>query len=127
MNCQSCSARIDYLFVTNCAYCGSKIEASGVPQINSLPELPVAKRPVWKATLVNIAYTFASSAAGMISGAVVAYCLVGAAYQIFFRASDNAHSGCGGWGMAIGMLSIFSGAYLGTVGGAALSVKRPLL
>ncbi len=127
MNCQSCSARIDYLFVTNCAYCGSKIEASGVAQIDPFPEIQVAKARGWKATLINIGYTVASSTAGMISGAVAAYSLVVVAYQIFFRVSDNAHTGCCSCGMAIGMLSIFSGAFLGTVGGAAFAVKRPLL
>ena len=127
MNCQSCSARVDYLFVTNCAYCGSKIEASGVTQINPFPELPVAKRSGWAATLVNIAYTLATSSAGMISGVVAAYCLFAVAYQIFFRSIENAHRGCGGPEMLIGMLSVCSGAYLGAVGGAVFAVKRPLL
>lgn len=126
MNCQSCSARIDYRFVTSCAYCGSKIEASGISQINPFPELQGAKRSGWVATFVNIAYTLAASSAGMISGVVTAYCLFAVAYQIFFRSIENAQRGCGGPEMVVGMLSICAGAYLGAVGGAVFAVKRPL-
>ena len=93
MNCQNCTARIDYRFLTSCAYCDSRVEASGVSQIDLYPQLQVARRAVWK-TLINIAYTLASSAAGMISGAVTSYALLLVVYQIFFRAGESAHTGC---------------------------------
>lgn len=126
MNCQSCNARINYYFLTNCAHCGSEIEGSGVPQIDPLPEPHFPKIRTWKAMLINIAYTLASSMAGMISGIVSAYFLGAVVYQIFFRASETAHSGCGGPGMAIAILSVFSGAYLGIMGGTFFAIKRPL-
>lgn len=126
MNCQSCNARVDYYFLTSCAHCNSKIDASGVPQIDPFPEPHFAKRRVWIATVVNIAYMIASSMAGMISGIVSAYFLGVVVYQIFFRASESAHSGCGGPGMAIALLSIFSGAYLGIMGGTVFAIRRPL-
>jgi hypothetical protein len=126
MNCQNCTARIDYRFLTSCAYCGSKVDASGVSQIDPFPELQVAKRPVWK-VLISIAYTIASSAAGLISGTVAGYGLFVVIYQIFFRGTESAHTGCCNCGILLGMLSVFGGAYLGSVGGAVFSIKRPLL
>ena len=126
MNCQSCSARIDYRFETRCTYCGSKIEASGVAQINPFADVQVANRSGWAKSVINIAYTLAASTAGMISGVVTGYCLFVAAYQIFLRSIDNAYRGCGGPEMLVGMLSICAGAFLGTVGGAVFAVKRPL-
>ena len=126
MNCQSCTARIDYRFLTSCAYCGSNVEASGVSQVDPYPALEASRQPVWK-LLVNIAYTLASSGAGMISGTVTAYAVHAVSYEIFFRGSTNPHSGCGGWGMVIGLLSVYAGAQLGAVGGTLFAVKRPLM
>lgn len=126
MNCQNCTARIDYRFLTSCAYCGSKVDASGVSQIDPFPELQVAKRPVWK-TLITIVYTLASSAAGMVSGAVAGYVLLAVLYEIFLRGTESAHNGCCSCGILLGMLSVFGGAYLGTVGGAVFGVKRPIV
>ena len=125
MNCQSCSARIDYRFETNCTYCGSQIKASGVAQINPFTEVQVANSSGWARSVINVSYTLATSTAGMISGVVTGYCLFVVAYQLFLRSIDNAYRGCGPE-MLVGMLSVCAGAFLGTVGGAVFAVKRPL-
>lgn len=126
MNCQSCTARIDYRFETSCAYCDAKVEASGVPLVDSFPDLQVKKRRAWPAAVINVAYTLASSIAGMISGTVAAYTFAVVTYEIFFSGNSNVNNGCGGFGMVFGMLSMLAGAHLGAVGGAVFSVKRPL-
>jgi len=131
MNCQNCKARIDYRFLTKCAHCGAEVKPAGLETpsiVSDLPSAEVAERRLtWKQHLINVAYVFASSIAGMISGAVVVYVGVAAVYIAFFSSGPHGNSSedCAR-GMAVGLLSILSGAYLGTVGGSVFAVKNPL-
>ena len=130
MNCPSCNARIDYRFLTNCAYCDCEVERASLAQNNPIPDLQltpsVEENLTWKKGLTNLAYVFASAIAGMISGAVVVYVTVGIAYVTFFSGGGGNPSQACARGMAIGFLSVLSGAFLGTVGGSVFAVKRPL-
>ena len=128
MNCQRCNARIDYRFLANCAYCGYEIERAVLPKIDAIPAhlvTSVEKSLTWKQRLINMAYVFVSSIAGMISGAVVVYFTAAIVYSSLFSSLGNPSQDCAR-GMAVGFLSITSGAFLGTVGGSVFAVKHPL-
>ena len=123
MNCKSCNTSIDYRFLTKCGHCDSEIESIGVPAIRS--PAPVERHFTWIHGLINLAYVFVSSIAGMISGAVVIYVAGGIAYLALFShvGSGNSSEECAR-GTAIAMLLILSGALLGTVGGCVFAVKN---
>ena len=127
MNCKSCNTTIDYRFLTNCAHCNCEVEEGSLTQIDSLPDPPSIQPGLpWRQSLINLCYVFATSAAGMISGAVVLYCLAAIVYRTFFMdVGGNPSTHCGR-GMAVAFLSILCGAFLGTVGGSILAVKKPL-
>jgi hypothetical protein len=125
MNCQSCDTTIDYRFQINCARCETE-EAN-------LPILPIEapidslkKRLTWVKRVVNFLYVLISSAAGMISGGVVLYFAGAIIYRAFLRSSDNVPHSCGGPAEAIAILSIWGGAFLGTVGGSVFAMKKPI-
>ena len=125
MNCQSCDTTIDYRFQTNCAGCETK-EAN-------LPILPIEapidslkKRLTWVKRVVNFFYLLISSAAGMISGGVVLYFAGAIIYRAFLRSDDSVPHSCGGPAEAIAILSIWGGAFLGTVGGSVFAMKKPI-
>ena len=61
----------------------------------------------------------------MISGAIVFYFLAAIAYSIFLSPLPNPSQECSR-GMALGMLSILSGAVLGIMAGIVIAVRRPL-
>ena len=131
MNCQKCNAKIDYRFLTTCAHCDGEVEPAALQTTNIGPDLlwagPVERSLTWKQHLINLAYVFASSIAGMVSGAVVVYFSAALVYLAFFSSGPHGNSSedCAR-GMAVGLLSILSGAYLGTVGGSVFAVKNPL-
>jgi hypothetical protein len=130
MNCQNCNTEIDYRFLTNCAQCGRAVEPADASQLEPLPNPqplePIRKRLTWTKILVNLVYVFFSSSSGMILGAVGLW--TGAA--LFFRVFDALYPdtlrvGCG-TGSAIGFLCLSGGAFLGTIGGTAFAIRRPL-
>ena len=123
MNCQSCNSRIDYRFVTNCADCGA--EATPIDPPQNLVE-SIEEALTWKQRLVNLAYVFAAAIAGLFSGAVTLYFL-GAMFYITFLSDLGGTPGerCAR-GTAFAGLSILSGAFLGTIGGTAFAIKKPL-
>ena len=125
MNCQSCDTTIDYRFQTNCARCETT-EAN-------LPILPIEapidslkKRLTWVKRVVNFLYLLISSAAGMISGGVVLYFAGAIIYRTFLMSHDSVPHSCGGPAEAIAILSIWGGAFLGTVGGSVFAMKKPI-
>ena len=129
MNCQSCNTRIDYRFLTNCAECGRAVEPDPL-QVDATPEFqplePVEKRLGWKKSLANLVYVFAASVMGMFSGAVVMYFSAAFFYIALFRnVNDDPSTACAR-GAAIATLSILSGGFLGTMGGTAFGIKRPM-
>lgn len=124
MNCQSCNTKIDYRFLSNCTVCGCAVEPTEGSQLELLPQFqpvePVRKRLTWTGRLVNLGYLLVSSVAGLMIGSVVI--LYGGA--LIIRAVDIP-MGCG-TGSMVGFLLLVVGAFLGTIGGSAFAVKRPL-
>jgi hypothetical protein len=124
MNCQSCNTTIDYRFQSSCSHCETE-------QVELLPVNPIhdpvesENRLTWTARIVNLAYLVVSSFAGMISGAMLIYFGTAMFCIAFLSSSGNASHDCAR-GNAIGFLAIFSGAFLGTVGGSVFAVKKPI-
>lgn len=128
MNCQSCNARIDYRFLTNCTECGCEVEVASLAQPTSPPDLPTVrstnKLATWKRAALNAVYVFGSSLLGMISGAVAA-CFGGYVVVAILSRATEVHLGCGS-SMFLGLMLIVSGAILGSVSGSAVAIKHPL-
>jgi hypothetical protein len=129
MDCQTCNTGIDYRFLTACEQCGNAVEPAGASELNSMPAYePGEKRFTWKRRVANLIYVLVSSAAGMLSGAVILYfsfavlCITVLNHIDF---GEDASASCAR-GTAMTFLSIMIGAFLGTVGGSAFAVKRPL-
>lgn len=123
MNCQNCNTTIDYRFQTNCAHC--ETEAGLSPGVLIQAPIEPVNRTAWTKPFVNFLYLLVSSAAGMISGAVVVYFASAFTYIIFASPSGNSSYDCAR-GNAVAFLSIITGAFLGTIGGSAFAVKNPL-
>ena len=124
MNCENCNTTIDYRFQTNCAHCDAE-QTSLTPGVLIQAPIEPTNRTTWTRRFVNFLYLMVSSAAGMISGAVVVY--FGAAFICisFMSPSGNPSADCAR-GNAIAFLSMFTGAFLGTIGGSVFAVKNPL-
>ncbi len=125
MNCQNCNATIDYRFLTNCAHCETT-QASLLPEVLIQAPIESVKHATWTRRLINFAYLIISSAAGMISGAVVVYFGGTFTHLLFVSNTGDPGHGCGGREAAIVVLSMFTGAFLGTIGGSVFAVKKPL-
>lgn len=128
MNCRSCNTTIDYKFLSDCSECGTEVKPEIVSQpielFNEVPSAPQEKRVSWSRGVANVLYVLITSLAGMVSGAVVVYFTAGMFFMALLSSgSDNPHESCSR-GMAIGMLSILSGAFLGTAGGSAYATKH---
>jgi hypothetical protein len=123
MNCQNCNSIINYNYVADCPQCGCAVEQGDLPKLDPASE---PKQSVWSYRLVNIIYVLLTSGVGMISGAVVLYFSGAVLYMAL--ASPEIYPGqhCSR-GMALGMLSIVTGGFLGTVGGTAFGVKNPII
>ena len=124
MNCQSCNTKIDYRFLSNCTVCGCAVEPTEGSQPELLPQFqpvePVRKRLTWTKLLVNLGYLLVSSVAGLLIGSVVI--MVGG---VLIIKAVGVTMGCG-TGSFVGFLMLHGGAFLGTIGGSAFAVKRPL-
>ena len=75
-----------------------------------------------------MAYLLVTAFAGMVSGTVVLYFIGAITVNIVLDTLDpNPPPGkyCG-IGNAIGFMLLYSGAFLGTITGSVLAVKRPL-
>ena len=120
MNCPSCNTTVDYRFLTNCPNCETK-----QPVIAPIQD-PVdsEKRLTWIKRLINITYILISSMAGLIFGATVLYYGILMTSIVFVSGSRSVSHGCGNEAVAI--ISMLSGAFLGTVGGSVFAVKKPL-
>lgn len=124
MKCQNCNTSNEYRFLTHCMHCQGEIEPSHTySNLHSVES--VEKRLTWQQRVLNVGYIFASSVAGMISGAVVVYPAAVVTCSIFLPVPENPSDACA-QGAAIGFLSIVTGAYLGTVAGSVFAVKQPL-
>jgi hypothetical protein len=122
MKCRNCNAIINYNYLTACPQCGSVLDEGDLPKIDPCIE-GRKKEAGWRYYVANTIYVLVASAAGMVSGAVLIY--VSAAIIYIALESPEKYPGqhCGR-GMAVGMLSMMAGAFLGTVGGAVFSVKH---
>ena len=125
MNCLSCDTTIDYRFQTSCAQCETMEASLPIPPLQALVE-SLEKRLTWTQRVVNLLYLLISSAAGMISGAVILYFAGTTIYNVFLRDNHNTIHSCGGPGEAIAIYSILGGAFLGTVGGSVFAIKKPI-
>ena len=129
MNCQSCNTEIDYRFVTNCAHCDVAVQPQPVSQLQSLPDPPpIEQRLSWTRRIANLVYLVVTAFAGMVSGTVVLFTVGAIVMKIVFDFVDP-HPPPGkycGIGNAIGFMLLYSGAFLGTITGSVLAVKRPL-
>jgi hypothetical protein len=121
MNCRNCNTSIDYNYLKTCPQCGCEVESGNLPKLD--PSLNQAKKNrVWL-YLANFVCVFFTAAAGMITGAVTLYFTAGIIYMALQTPETYPGQHCGR-GMAIGMLSIVLGAFLGTIGGTAFGVKH---
>jgi len=74
--------------------------------------------------VANVFLVLISSVFGMISGAVVVYFTAGVFFSILLgNPGGNPSESCAR-GTAIAMLSILTGAFLGTAGGSAFATKQ---
>jgi hypothetical protein len=121
MNCQNCKSIIHYNYLTDCPQCGAGVEQCDLPKLDR--STAPGQESGWSYRLANSLLVLLTSVAGMISGAVVLY--FSAALLYIALASPETYPGqhCGR-GMAIGMLSILAGGFLGTVGGTAFGIKH---
>lgn len=124
MNCRTCNSLINYNYVTECPQCGCVVEGGDLPTLDS------SKRSknnggVWLRFLGNLVYVLITSAVAMISGAVVLYFSAALVYITLSTPEKFPGENCAR-GMAIGMLSILTGGFLGSVGGTAFGIKHPL-
>jgi hypothetical protein len=125
MNCRNCNTIINYNYVTDCPQCGCAVEEGDLPKLDPSTRSGEKNR-VWPYYVANSIYVLATSGVGMISGAVVLY--FGAALVYIALSSPETYPGenCA-QGMALGFLSILTGAFLGAVGGTVFGVKHPVL
>ena len=125
MNCRNCNSIINYNYITACLHCGCAVEGGDLPKLD--PSTGSRKKQSARAWYVaNLIYVLLTSGVGLISGAVVLY--FGTAVIYLALSSPETYPGehCGR-GMALGMLSILAGAFLGTVGGTAFGLKHPII
>ena len=122
MNCQGCNTTINYRFQTNCTNC--ETEQVEPLAIDRMQEARSENHPTWTRRVINLAYVLISSMAGMISGVVVLYFAAAITYAVLPR-SNHAYRNCAE-ADAILAWFVVTGAFLGTVGGSAFAVKKPL-
>lgn len=123
MNCRNCNARIDYNYLKNCPQCGCEVESGNLPKLD--PSINSAKKKrVW-IYLANVAYVLFTGVVGLVAGAVTLYFSAAVIYMALQTPETYPGEHCAR-GMAVGMLSIFLGAFLGTIGGTAFAVKHPI-
>ena len=128
MNCQRCNTTIDYRFLTNCEHC--ETDQASLSATESIPELPAFEPVVetqisWTKRIINLAYLFVSSFAGMISGALCIFYGVAIFCAALLRSDGNSSHDCAR-GTAIGILALIAGGFLGTIAGSVFAVKNPL-
>lgn len=123
MNCRNCNTKINYNYVTNCPQCGCVVDESDLPKLD--PSAGSVKKGVWVSYLVNVVYVLVTAVVGMISGAVVIYFSAAVIYMALQSPETVPGEHCAR-GMAIGMLSILTGGFLGTAGGTTFALKHPI-
>lgn len=121
MNCKNCNATIDYNYLTACPQCGSAVEGGNLPQAG-----PDKKKSACFYYVGNIIYVLATSAVGAYAGAIGLIFTAVALSKVFLPPPPYPGAYCA-LGNAIGLFSIVTGAFLGTVAGTVLTVKRPIL
>jgi hypothetical protein len=123
MDCRSCNTIINYNYLTDCPQCGCAVERSKLPTLE--PPADAQEGRDWSYYVAKIFYVLLASGAGMISGAVVLYFSTAVIYLALASPETYPGEHCGR-GMALGMLSILAGGFLGTVGGTAFSIKHSI-
>ena len=121
MNCKNCNATIDYNYLTACPQCNSAVEGGNLPQAG-----PDKKKSAWVYYVGNIVYVLTTSAVGAYAGTIALVFTVGTLCKAFLPAPPYPGAYCA-LGNAIGLVSIVTGAFLGTVTGTVFTIKRPIL
>ena len=125
MNCRNCNCIINYNYLTECPQCACAVGGGDLPRLD--PSTGSSKKEsVWRYYLGNLIYLMVTSVVGMISGAVVLYFSAAVFYMALASPERYPGQHCAR-GMALGMLSILAGGFLGTIGGTAFSLKHPLI
>lgn len=122
MNCQNCKSKIDYNYLTNCPQCGCEVKGGDLPKLDPSINSGRKKNNLLHQFL-NPIYVLFTGLVGMISGAVVLY-FGGAIVYMALQTPERVPGEHCARGMAIGMLCLLSGAFLGTVGGTAFAMKH---
>ena len=125
MNCRNCNTNIDYTYITNCPQCGYAVEAGDLPKLDPSTTSPKKNR-LWLYSLANVVYVLVGAAGGMVAAAVVMYFSVAVIYIALSTPERYPGQNCAR-GMALGMLSILLGGFLGTAGGAVFALKHPIV
>ena len=125
MNCRNCNSIINYNYIADCPQCGCAVERGDLPKLDP-STASGQKQSVWSYCLANIIYVLLTSVVGMISGAVVLYFSAAVVYLTLSSPEMYPGQHCGR-GMALGMLSIVTGGFLGAVGGTAFGIKHPII
>jgi hypothetical protein len=123
MNCRSCNTEINYNYLSDCPQCGCAVERGELPKLD--PSTGGQEGRNWSHYLTNIGYVLSASLVGMIAGAFV-LCFSGVVIYRTLAAPEIYPGQHCGKGMALTMLSILAGGFLGTVGGTAFSIKHPI-
>jgi hypothetical protein len=123
MNCRSCNTLINYNYLSDCPQCGCAVEQGALPKLD--PSAGAQEERGWSYYLTKILYVLSASVVGMIAGAVVLYFSAGVIYLALASPEPYPGAYCGR-GMAVRILSILAGGFLGSVGGTAFSIKHSM-
>jgi hypothetical protein len=124
MNCGNCNSIINYNYVTDCPQCGCAVEKGDLLKLD-LSTGSGKTKSLWR-YVVNLIYVLVTSGVSMISGAVVIYYSAAVIYSALSSPETYPGEHCSR-GMAVGMLSVLTGGFLGTVAGTAFGLKHPLV
>ena len=124
MNCRNCNSAIDYNYQTNCPHCGCELEPESLPKLDP-SMVHASKSRKWILRVMNLVYVLFTGAVGLVSGAVVLYA-TGAVIYLTLRGPETRPGENCAEGMAIGLLMVVAGSFLGTVAGTAFAVKHPI-
>lgn len=124
MNCPKCAKSIEYRFSAVCPNCQTELPATNSALECFEPVVPLQskKRNLSIGQHVgNALVVLITAATCTVGGAVMMYGLAGILYRTFLSGPVDS-AGCAR-GMAVAMLSIVIGAFLGCTGGSIVGYK----
>jgi hypothetical protein len=124
MNCPRCDTSIEYRFSTICPNCQTELPSfnPAIECFEPFAPLQTKKRKLSIGHHVgNALVVIITAVTCTVGGAVMMYGLAGILYRTFLSGPVGTHN-CSR-GMALGMLSILLGAFLGCTGGSIVGFK----